>query len=373
MLQPLARRRRRLSVIAATVLAFVLVPSASALAVPNYSLSVSDDGADRSVTDAFVFGTAADVRGPMRVVIRRNGTVVRDETGDYETFSGQAFSEVFFDALPAVGDLVELYNPGSSSTPAKTYTYTGRPSMISCPVGGRQIIGKNDPGTIISRAGAQRPSAQSGDPNRSNPGTVKQSGDDYTVTLQRNLAAGDRVFVSASRQVGANFRYFRSTSRDAGECAPESGGPVTTNTTTTTTTVQSSSPLNGVVKPLAKRDVKQGKNPRVVKVRVTCDATSTIPCAGTIGAQTVRRFARLSAAASAKRKRVTLATKRFSVAPGKTKVVTLKLKTPAYRLLKRQRRLKVRVSVVTKDSAGRRLATSRTLTLKYKGKKKSKS
>lgn len=368
MLHPLRRRRRRLGLLAATVLAFALIPAAAALADASYELDEYTSASFNEV-DAFASGTPAEVPGPMRLVVRRAGAVVVNETGRYSTGTGFAFSSVESETRLALGDVVELYNPGTASSPSKTYTYTGRPSLDSCPVGGNKITGKVDPATFL-HAGAFRPGAQSGDPNRNNPGVVVQSGDNYTATLQRNLAAGDVVFISGERQIDANFSVFRSESQDAGKCVPKAT-PAPPATTPPKPVVN---PLDGVIEPLRKRDVKQGKNPAIINVRVTCSSASSIPCAGTVGAQTVRRFGQLSAFTSAKKKakkkRVTLATKKFTLAPGKTKVVKLRLKKPALRLLKRQRSLKVRVSVVTKDAAGKRLATSRTLTLKYKAKKK---
>jgi hypothetical protein len=370
MLEPLARRRHRVSLIVATALAFALMPSAAALAAANYGLEVFDGARNGSETDAFVSGTAAEVPGPVRLVVRRGGAVVAQARGTYFNSAGRGSSEATLETVPAIGDVIEIYNPEGSSTPARSYTYTGHPSLDSCPVGSTTFGGKVDPNTAFSSAGAFRPGAGSGDPNRNNPGVVTQSGDNYTVTLARPLAAGDIVFVSTSRQVDPRFSYFQSASRNAGECVPQSvPAPIPTPAIPAP-----ANRFDGVVLPLRKKDVKQGKNPRFIKVRVRCSSASTIPCRGTVGAQTVRRFAKPSALASAKRKkkRVTLATKKFSVAPGRSKVVTLKLTKPAYRLLKRQHRLKTRISVVTRNKAGKRLVATRTLTLKYKAKKKSK-
>jgi len=363
------RRRRRLSVVAATVLAFALLPSAAAFAAAQYSLGVFDGGSRfGSEIDVFASGTTAEVPGPIRLVVRRGGSPVLDKTGSYDTFSGRAGSEAFADFLPAVGDVIEIYNPAGAQAPARTYNYTGRPSLESCPVGSRTATGRVDPNTVV-RGSAFRPSAQSGDPNRNNRGFVTQNGESYTLTLQRPVAAGDILSVSGFRQVDADFDYFQSVQRGAGECVPLVVPVVQP------TPAQPATGLDGVVNPLRKRDVKQGKNGRIIKVRVRCNAASTIRCRGQVGAQTVRRFAKLTAVSSAKKKakkRVTLATKKFSVAPGKSKTVTLKLKKSAYRLLKRQRRLKTRITVVSKDKAGKRLATTRTLTLKYKKPKKKK-
>jgi hypothetical protein len=368
--QALVRWRRRLSLAAATVLALALVPASAAFAAANYSLSVYDGARGGSEVDLFVYGSKADVAGASRLVIRRGGAIVADKTGDYNQYGSSGYSEAFIDTLPAVGDVLEIYNPASASSPARTYNYTGRPTLDSCPVGSRTVTGTVDPNTSF-RVGAFRPSAQSGDPTRSNPGVVTQSGQNYTATLARPLASGDIVSASGNREVDQHFTYGNTVQREAGACAPASPpAPVTVTPAQPVTTV-----LDGVVDPLRKSDVRQGKNPRLINVRIRCDAASTIPCKGTAAAQTVRRFAKLTAVSSAKKKkakkkRITLAAKKFSVAPGQAKTVKLKLSKAGFRLLKHKRSLKVRVSVVTKDSAGKRLAVTRTLTLKYKKPKK---
>jgi len=337
------RRRRPLVLVAATVLALALIPSSAAMAAANYSISTSNSQrGDFAFTSASVFGSASDVHN-IRLVIRRNGNPVASAIGQRSEFGTNAFASAGTDVPQEIGDQLEIYNPSTASSPAKSITFTGKPSLDSCPIGSKTFGGRIDPGTTINFAGAFSPSAGSGDPNASNPGTAKQNGSTYTVTLQRALKRGDSVFVSASRQIEANFTYNASRSADAGSCTtpPAPGGGTTTPGPTTTTVT----PLNGVVEPLDKSDVKQEKNGKTVDVRVTCSAASTIPCSGTAGVQTVRRFANVSAVASAKKKakpkRVTLATKKFTVAPGATKTIKLKLKKPAMRLLRRSEERRV--------------------------------
>jgi hypothetical protein len=350
----------------ATALAAILIPAAVAAAEPAYYLSTSNSGSESGSTYAVIEGVPAEVTGPMRVVVRRGAAIVLDSTGDYYAEPGYAYSEVISEFQPLAGDSFELYNPAGSSSPVRTYRFTGSPRLESCPVGSQQFSGHADPDMQITRAFARRPSQGSGDPSAFNPATVTRSGDTYTAALQRPLGAEDTVFVSGQRIVDANFSVFHSESRKAGTCVPAGGG--TTPPPPPPPPPPAAKLLNGVVEPLAGNDIKQGGNPAFVTVRVTCSAASTIPCAGTAGIQTVRTFAKPAAFTSAKarKKRITLATKRFSVAPGKTKVVRLKLTRDGMKLLRRQRTLKVRVSVVTKDAAGKRLGTSRTVTLKAK-------
>jgi hypothetical protein len=376
------RRARRLTLAACLALILALATSASASAAAQYRVSSYDGaGTNGGVTAADVVrggtsGTAAEVPGPVRMLVIRGGTVVVDKTGYYDQYTignqtnANSQAEADFNAQP--GDTVQLFNPSTAATPAKSVTI-GRPTIDSCPVGSATFTGKRAgvaTGSSWDYAYSFRPGLASGDPNRNNSATITGAGDDYVATLQRPLANGDLVYFSSDRMHDADTYTDRAIGRTAGTCAPPPPAPPV---------VVVPPVFNGIFAPLAKRDVKQSLNPFVVLVTIRCSALSKAPCAGNLLASTVKKFASSSsvdATAAAKKKKarkkvLQLAKKSFSVAPGKTAVIKLKLTKQGQRLLKHQRKLVIRVSSVAKDAAtGASRTTSRTITLKAKKAKK---
>jgi hypothetical protein len=376
------RRARRFTVAAGTALVLALAASASAHAATSYSFNSYDGGTAESGVSAGASGNPAEVPGAVRMVVIRAGAVVVDKTGEHNeyTYENQTYAyssaNSEFNAQP--GDVVQLFNPSTAATPVKSVTIN-RPTIDSCPVGSATFTGKRDgvatqSGNSYDFARGFRPGLASGDPNRYNQATLGGTGDDYVATLQRPLASGDLVYFSSDRMLDADTYTYRSISRNAGTCAPQppAAPPV----------VVVPPVFNGIFPPLGKKDVKQSSDPAVVLVTIHCSALSKAPCAGNLFARTAKKFAsnssvNVTAAAKkkkAKKKVLQLAKKSFSVAPGKTAVIKLKLTKQGQRLLKRQRTLVIRVSSVAKDAAtGAPRTTSRTITLKAKKAKKKKS
>jgi trimeric autotransporter adhesin len=100
------------------------------------------------------------------------------------------------------------------------------------------------------------------------------------------------------------------------------------------------------------------------KVKITLQCTGAGPCDGKATLETVGAFA------SAKKKRLKLASKKFSIKGGAKKKVTLKLSRKGKRLLARKRKLRVRLRVSAKDATGASAKASKKLTLKRAKKKK---
>jgi hypothetical protein len=363
-------------------LLLAMVTSASASAALQYSVSSFDGGAGNSGVSAGASGSPAELPGPVRLVVTRAGTTVVDQTGIYNTyesppgqFTAYSSANSSFNAQP--GDTVYIYNPSTAAAPAKAVTIN-RPTIDSCPVGSASFTGKRagvaaQDNNSFDYGSAFRPGLVSGDPNRFNQGTVSGTGDDYTTTLQRPLAAGDLVSFGSDRKQDADTYTYREISRTAGTCVPQPQPQPAAPAALP-------APFNGIVNPLSKKDVKQSSNPFVILVTIRCSPLSRVPCVGNLLARTTRKFAsnsavNASAAAKkkAKKKVLQLARKSFSVAPGKTTVVKLKLTKQGQRLLKRQRKLAIRVSSVTRDAVtGVPRTSSRAITLKAKKAKKAK-
>ncbi len=375
---------QRVSLMTCLTLALALAASATASAAVNYEID-SFESASSAGLSVFVSGTSAEVSGPARVVVKRGGATVFDQTGDYSTYNdqgttyGQSSVDANFDAL--TGDNVQVFNSPNDATPAKSVSIVDA-TIDSCPVGSQTFSGTRAGAPDANSqdgAGAVRPSAQSGDPNRNNPAVVTGSGNDYAATLTKGpLAEGDVVYFFSFRRADADTGVYESVSRQAGQCQPRPGTTTNTNTNTTTNTNTNTTtspatvaPLDGLLEPFGKGNVKQGTNPFVILVAIHCSDLSKVPCVGDVFARTVRKFAGASAAKASKKKIVNLARRSFAVAPGKTTIIKLKLSKPGQKLLRKQHKLTVRVSAVTRDAkTGKPVTTSRTITLSAKKTKK---
>jgi hypothetical protein len=317
---------------------------------------------------AVASGTTDDVPGPLRVVVLRGGSKVREVTGDYSTFEtspGNTGATSVADAgdfavLP--GDVIQLFEPASATSPTRFFTVSARPTLTSCPVGQNRLFGALDSGTTVVSAGGTRPSDPGGTPTRSNRSRVTTTDSDFAAALKYTLHEGDIVRATVEQLVAGDLTFTRSLSALAGTCGvvppsqPSGGGgdpPAGGGQPG-----PSPSLLDGLLSPLSSRALKQGSNPGVVSVRVTCPGSSTIPCAGSVTIQTTKAFA------TAKGRKVVLAKKRFSAAAGKTQTVKLKLTPSGVRLLKRQHKLRVKVTATTKLVTGKSSSRSRLFTLK---------
>jgi endoglucanase len=138
------------------------------------------------------------------------------------------------------------------------------------------------------------------------------------------------------------------------------GGSPTTSTTTTTT---SGGPPPGSHKPRPAPGL-QGFTATVKPdgTAVSFLLRSDQDSAGVVSGQTVSSFAITTA--KRHRHRVSLGTVHFKLAAGKSKTVVLKLSKASRRLLTRQHKLQVQITIALTNSAKRRGVTHRTLTLK---------
>ena len=101
---------------------------------------------------------------------------------------------------------------------------------------------------------------------------------------------------------------------------------------------------------------------RTTSLRLVCPAHETGGCRGTVRLQTVKKVpARLLAA---KRRRVTLVKKRFSIPGGKARTINLRLSRKSYRILLGLKKVKVRVIINARDPAGNRSTTRPVTTLR---------
>jgi CSLREA domain-containing protein len=124
--------------------------------------------------------------------------------------------------------------------------------------------------------------------------------------------------------------------------------------------------FTGVVIRRGKVSVKKG----VAGVKVTCPAGTVGACSGKLTlTATVKRASKSRTAAT---KRITLGSATFTIAPGATKTVRVKLKKTARSLLARKHSLKATASATAKDGSGtvKRTTAAITLTLAKKAVKK---
>ena len=103
----------------------------------------------------------------------------------------------------------------------------------------------------------------------------------------------------------------------------------------------------------------------VVGVKVRCSAAAA--CRGTVDLTTARKVS-----VSAKKRKLKLARKAYSVAAGRSKTVKLKLRRSGLKLLRKRRKLRVRLTVTTRRVGAKAAKVGRTVTLSAARKKKGK-
>jgi endoglucanase len=138
------------------------------------------------------------------------------------------------------------------------------------------------------------------------------------------------------------------------------GGSPTTGTTTKTT---GGAPSPGSGKPRPAPGLQRFSTtvkPDGTAVRFLL--RSSQDCAGVLSGQTVSSFAITTA--KRRRHRVSMGTIHFKLTAGRSKTVVLKLSKASRRLLSRQHKLKVQITITLTNSAKRRAVSHRTVTLK---------
>jgi hypothetical protein len=101
-----------------------------------------------------------------------------------------------------------------------------------------------------------------------------------------------------------------------------------------------------------------------LRVKISCDASEQEPCEGVVSAATAKRLT------LARKKKLKLGRKKFSIAPGKTRTVKVKIGRRKLKRLRKKKKVAVRVTITAKDDAGNVLKLKRKATLKIKKKKK---
>jgi hypothetical protein len=99
---------------------------------------------------------------------------------------------------------------------------------------------------------------------------------------------------------------------------------------------------------------------RKIVVKIRCDAKSTQACAISLTATTAK------AVASKKRKKLVVAKSKLTLAPGRSRKVTLKLTAKARKVLKRERKLKLVLKATSRRSDGKTVVAKKSLTIKKK-------
>lgn len=298
-------------------------------------------------TTAQSFGAAPEVREGLRLRVLRGEEAIIDATAPYKSELGNSgWAQVDSPAELQTGDRVEYYVPPSAEVAEQVVIWDGRPTLESCALGTTTTGGAANPRTEKLYL-AVRPVAGGSDESWS---TATQ-GETWTGTGSRPLAAGDLLMMNAIYQHDPTFSVTRSEYRRAGECRPPEApgeGLVVFDG------------HDGLLEDLEGTDVAQ--EGATVEVQVGCEADSAIACTGPVKIDTVGRYA----TASAKRKKIRLASRKVSVAPGASRVVRLKVRKAGRRLIARKRRVAALVTAASKDPSGATRATDRRLTLKAK-------
>jgi hypothetical protein len=115
--------------------------------------------------------------------------------------------------------------------------------------------------------------------------------------------------------------------------------------------------FKGVKLALPTATVRHGR----ARIRLRCPAGAARSCTGTLKLKTAHKV-RLRK--SGRRRRVALGRRHFSIAAGRTAKVSVKLSRAGRTLLKKRGTLKARARVVATDKLGKRVTTSRKITLK---------
>lgn len=334
---------------AAAGTALALLASGTASGEVGYWVSSSVGGNDPR-TYVQTYATNGEITQRMRLRILRGGHVIEDKVGTFVAFPtpGQSMADVRSSVELLTDDRVEWYYPEWAIVPAKVVIWDARPTLESCAIGSYAAAGRAHPSTRYLSVGAQRPPESPYGYSTSESGRVTTSGEFWTALFPRPLVPSDVVSMHAVHEPEPNLSVARSEYAAAGTCAPKPKGRG----------FIAFSGLDGALRRLARRDVRQ--RAATIRVRVTCLAESRIPCLGGTRVETVKRYA----VASAVRKRVRLASAKLDLAPGKSKVVKLKIRRPGKRLLDRRRRLAATVALTSRDPAGDPLGSARTVTLK---------
>jgi hypothetical protein len=344
------RRGRRLGGAAAAAFCVALAASEGAAAEGYFISSSVGDASAR--TFAQVYGTVDEVSGRLRLRVVRDEEEVENHVGDFTAYQfspGTGSSNAVTPVELLSGDRVELYVPIWATIPTKVIVWDARPTLETCEIGSWAVGGRAHPaGMRLLYASVHHPAASPYSFPMSESASVVQGGVRWTGTFRQPIGPGDKVSMDAIFEPEPNMSISRSEHAKAGECRPPADSPA----------FKVFGGHDGLLSRLKRADMRQRST--TVRVRVACVAQSATQCRGRLNMDTVKRFA----TASAKRKKVALSAAKLDLAPGRSAWVRLKIRAAGKRLLHRRKKLEAAVTATTRDPSGRRLATSRALTLK---------
>jgi hypothetical protein len=272
--------------------------------------------------------------GSIRLLVERAGASALDVSSATPFARGTVTTQA--------GDVVKVFQPADSTTPAATLALDGRPALDRVCAGATFFTGLQTAAGVIQMGRTYNPfSNRSGDTNF---GIVSRTGTDtFRVQLQRAARLGERAVAIQQLNTG-NAQVVSSVNRLVEDCT-QLPAPLPTD----------------ALASFRKKDVKPLSTG--VQVKVACSKLSTIPCAG---AATLTTGSNAATAAKVK----LVGTKAFTIAPGKSKRVTVKLKKAALKTLRKKRKLTVLLTVATKNQAGAILTQTTKVTLRIKKKKR---
>ena len=334
-----------------------IAAASSASAAPRVTLELSDPpGAGTGGFSIIAMDDQGGVDNPVpvtaRLEVRRRGAVLVSETA---TGSGGATARSTLALSP--GDAINVYTSSAAdpAVPTRSYTYDGQldPTMVcfgSATVSGSQPANRDTPGPYVELAG----------PGGSAVGVVEAFPVAFRATFSRPLASGDWVFVYLNAETpsggpGALITVARPAVRCPASGPPElpsqppfsfaqpnppaPGSDLTRPSLSLAGVPQSArASRNGVVA------LKLGK----VNEQVT-------------GRLTLRTAKKLKISP---RKVITLATRSFFGAKGKTVAVRVRLSATNRRLLNKLKSVRVKATMTLKDAAGNTSVRTYRFTLK---------
>ena len=306
----------RRSILILTLLVLSVSPASASAA--NFLVTVNR----QAETGGFV-SAQSDAHGAIRLLVERAGAPVLDAKSPFAYAARRLETQA--------GDVVKVFQPDTAAAPSATVTLDDRPTIDHVCAGAPGFTGRltNSASSFVAGAQTYNPfGTRSGDANYGR--SLKTAPDAYAVQLTRPARLGEFAVV-VQRLLGSGVTLSTSVSRPVVDCSNLAPAPT-----------------DGLVS-FRKRDIRPLANG--VQVKLTCSPLSTIACIG-------------SGMLSLNSKRV--GTKAFTIAAGKSQRLTVRLSKRALRTLRKRRRIKVKLTVATKNQAGALLSQSARVTLRAK-------
>ena len=352
---------QRLLASAAIAIAVVLCTAgvASAEVAHRVGLEILDAPGSGSYQ---VLEEAVDENGSVptsvRMVLRRGGATVADKS----VSAANGFALARAEVAPKVGDEVRLYVPSDAATPSRTFVYdaTLAPCLGSTSVSGKGLnpVAAKAPtgGASLTKSTAYGAPAEEG--------TLSISAGRYTATLPRPTVSDDFVQIRLQTSDELSRWYVTATLfRKPAQC----GTPPTTEQPPASQP-PASPPAAAPVASAADGRIAVDDGPTVnrkgtsVTVPLACAAASLVPCSGSVRLETAAPVA--TGASTARKRKLVLGTRRFTIAPGSVAKVKVSLSKSARRYLKRHKKVKIKLIATTRNAAGAKVTKTQRLTLR---------